>query len=90
MLLSYDVYQNNRNNGDDRTCHDCSVICTIGKAYVGKIKDMPVELMSQWAAQPHGERRIRKAVEEAEDVFLRALFESKIEDEEKQGDSANK
>jgi hypothetical protein len=51
-----------------------------GKAYVGKIENMPIELMSKWAAEPHGERRIQKAVEEAEDVFLRALFENKIED----------
>ncbi|MDR0474448.1 MAG: hypothetical protein LBH43_12345 [Treponema sp.] len=47
-----------------------------GKTYVGKIKDMPIELMAQWAKLRHGERLIKKAVGEAEEVFLRAIIES--------------
>jgi hypothetical protein len=50
-----------------------------GKAFVGKLQDMPVELLERWAALPDGERRIRRVVEEAEDVFLRAWLERKIE-----------
>jgi hypothetical protein len=41
--------------------------------------DMPMDLMERWAALPHGEQCIRQAVEEAEEVFLRALYESQIE-----------
>jgi hypothetical protein len=42
----------------------------------GKIKDIDAGLMSRWAGEPHGERRIRRMVEEAEEVFLRAYFEA--------------
>jgi ferritin-like metal-binding protein YciE len=45
----------------------------------GKIKDMPVDLLGQWAGEAQGERHIRHMVEEAEEVFLRAWFERKIE-----------
>jgi len=50
-----------------------------GKYFSGKIKDMPIELFSQWAKLKHGERLIQKAVMEAEEVYTRAFFESKIE-----------
>jgi hypothetical protein len=45
----------------------------------GKIGDMPMELMEQWAGKPNGSRHIQNAVAEAEEVFLRAYFERKIE-----------
>jgi hypothetical protein len=45
----------------------------------GKIQNMPIDLMSGWAAEPHGERRMREVVEEAEEVFLRAYYESRME-----------
>ena len=50
-----------------------------GKTLTGKIKDMPMELMAKWAGEPEGEMKIQKAVMEAEEVFLRAYFESDIE-----------
>jgi hypothetical protein len=40
---------------------------------------MPVELLERWAALPGGEGRIRREVEKAEEVFLRAFYESKVE-----------
>ena len=46
-----------------------------GKTIIGKINDMPIELMEQWAAIPHGENNIKKAVMEAEEIFLKAYFE---------------
>jgi hypothetical protein len=49
------------------------------KKLCGKIKDMLMDLFSKWAAEPHGERKIQNAVMEAEEVFLRAYFESDIE-----------
>ena len=48
-----------------------------GKGLTGKIKDMPIDLMAEWAGEAHGERRIQKAVMEAEEVFLRAYFENR-------------
>ena len=50
-----------------------------GKTLTGKIKDMPMELFQQWAMIPNGEKLIQKAVMEAEEVFLRAYFESDME-----------
>jgi hypothetical protein len=50
-----------------------------GKIFEGKLQDMPVELLKKWAALPDGELNIRLAVEEAEEVFLRAWFEKEIE-----------
>jgi hypothetical protein len=47
-----------------------------GGALQGKIKDIDVVLINKWAGEPHGERRIRVMVEEAEEVFLRAYFEA--------------
>ena len=50
-----------------------------GKTLSGKVNDMPMALFEQWAAEPHGERKIQSAVMEAEEVFLTAYFESDIE-----------
>jgi hypothetical protein len=49
------------------------------KIFEGKLQDMPFELLEKWAALPDGEKRIRQAVEEAEEVFLRVWFERQIE-----------
>jgi hypothetical protein len=57
-----------------------------GRALQGEIKGMPVDLMSKWAAKGYGERNIRKAVEDAEEVFTRAYFETEIERGERLGD----
>jgi hypothetical protein len=50
-----------------------------GNAYLGKVKDMPIELMSRWTAKPDGERHLIRAVEEAKGVFIRALAETSVE-----------
>jgi hypothetical protein len=52
------------------------------KTYIEKVKEMPVQLMAEWAKFKHGEHRIKKAIEEADKVFLTALFESNIEQQE--------
>jgi predicted alpha/beta hydrolase len=50
-----------------------------GSSYVGKVKDMPIGIMEQWAKLRHGERLMKNAVAEAEEVFLRAAIERDIE-----------
>ena len=50
-----------------------------GETITGKIKDIPMELFARWAGESEGEKKIQKAVMEAEEVFLRTYFESKIE-----------
>jgi hypothetical protein len=50
-----------------------------GKGFEATLQDMPLELLERWAALPDGERHIRQAVEEAEEVFLRAWIEGQIE-----------
>ena len=50
-----------------------------GKVLTGKIKDIPMELFAKWAAEHGGEKKVQKAVMDAEEVFLRAYFESDIE-----------
>jgi hypothetical protein len=50
-----------------------------GNGYVGKIKDMPYEGFSQLSKQVNGERIIKKAIADAEEVFLRAVIERDIE-----------
>jgi hypothetical protein len=68
----------------DMTCRNINTKMVVvfekqGKAFLGKIRDMPIEIMEQWAKLEHGERLVQKAVTDAEDVFLRAYFESDIE-----------
>jgi len=50
-----------------------------GKTYIGKIRDMPLELLEEWARLKHGERKIHRAVLEAEEVFTRAIIERELE-----------
>ena len=47
-----------------------------GKSITGKLKSIPMALFAKWASEPHGEGKIKKAVMEAEEVFLRAYFEN--------------
>jgi bifunctional pyridoxal-dependent enzyme with beta-cystathionase and maltose regulon repressor activities len=51
-----------------------------GTGYVGKVKDMPLEIFDRWAKLEHGEKLMKKAVAEAEEVFLRAVIERDIEE----------
>ena len=59
-----------------RCLHDGSKIEVIfkkqGNTFIGKLNDMPDDLMDAWAAEPNGDRHIRQAVTEAEAVFLQA------------------
>jgi hypothetical protein len=41
---------------------------------MGKIKNIPVDLMTKWAAIGHEEQHIQRAVEEAEVSFYEGLF----------------
>jgi len=50
-----------------------------GNAPLGKIHYMPMKLLEQWAQKPDGYLLIQKTVMDAEEVFLRAHFENKIE-----------
>jgi len=63
------------------TCRNITnnIVVEFGKDLNGKIKDIPMNLLTKWSADPHGERNIQKAVLEAEEVFLRAYYESDIE-----------
>ena len=47
-----------------------------GNTFIGKLNDMPVDLMDSWAADPNGESYIKAAVTEAEEVFLQACAET--------------
>jgi len=59
-----------------RNINNGIIVCfeMTGKSLSGKIKDMPVELMEQWAKIPNGHELVRKTVMEAEDLFLKAYF----------------
>jgi hypothetical protein len=46
---------------------------------VGKIKNIPLDLVKKWTAEKLGDRNIRNMVTEAEKIFLKAYFESAIE-----------
>jgi len=50
-----------------------------GKAIVGKIKDISLEMMAGWAKRADGAKLMRDAVLEAEGAFLHAYFENKLE-----------
>jgi len=46
-----------------------------GETYTGKIKDMPLELTARLAKMKNGELLLEKAVLDAEEVFLKEMFE---------------
>jgi hypothetical protein len=48
-----------------------------GNVFIGKIKDMPVELMIKVARLKNGELLLQKTVMDAEEIFERAYFEKK-------------
>ena len=50
-----------------------------GKTLTGKIKDIPLELLELLAKRKNGHTFIEKAVYDAEEVFLRAYFESDMD-----------
>jgi hypothetical protein len=76
------IYGNWIVDQENMTCRNTEnkIIVTFqknGGEYEGQIKDMPMELMSKWATERHGERHIKEAVIEAKEVFMRACFENK-------------
>jgi hypothetical protein len=42
----------------------------IGKCYIGKIKDMQIEIIEKWSKLWYGDYLIKNAVMQAEEVFL--------------------
>ena len=50
-----------------------------GTALVGKIKEIPDELLKKWAAEPDGKDIIKKAVIEADEIFFKEYFNREIE-----------
>ena len=51
----------------------------MGKDFIGKVKDMPIELFAELAKKPDGERFIMDAVFKAEEAFLNAYIEEELE-----------
>jgi len=45
------------------------------ETYIGKIKDMPLELTARLATMKNGDKLLQKAVLDAEEVFNREMFE---------------
>ena len=43
------------------------------------MKDIPMDLFAKWTEEPNEEMKIQNTVLEAEEVFLRAYFESDLE-----------
>jgi len=52
-------------------------------AIIGKIKDLPLEIMAEWAERLDGATLMQGAVLEAEGVFLHAYFENEMGKEER-------
>ncbi len=46
-----------------------------GEAYIGKIKDMPMELMARLAKMKDGDLLLKKAVIDAEEIYNKEIFE---------------
>ena len=51
-----------------------------GKTYIGKVKYMPIEQLLDWAKLLYGPQKLRDIIDEATEVFLRALAERDYED----------
>ena len=45
------------------------------ETYVGKIKDMPIELTIRLAKMKDGDKLLQKAVMDAEEIFNKEMFE---------------
>jgi len=54
-----------------------------GKTYIGKIKDMPLELTARLAKMKDGDLLLKKTVLDAEEVFRKEMF-ARDDDTEKQ------
>jgi hypothetical protein len=76
-------------NGDwivdlkEKTCRNIILNIVVefkiqGMSFESMIRTIPMELLSTWAAQPDGEKRIKNIVMEAEKIFIRAYFENEL------------
>ena len=54
-----------------------------GETYIGKIKDMPMELTTRLAKMKNGDKLLQKAVLDVEEIFNKEMFD-KNSDTEKQ------
>jgi len=45
-----------------------------GETYIGKIKDMPMELMARLAKMKNGDKLLQKTVLDAEEVFRKEMY----------------
>jgi RNAse (barnase) inhibitor barstar len=45
------------------------------KTLIGKIKNIPLELVNKWAKEKQGDKNIINAIKEAEEIFLEAYHE---------------
>ena len=58
-----------------------------GDTYIGKIIDMPMELMARLAKMKDGDSFLQKAVLDAEEIFTKEIFEKMIKDKIKSNNS---
>ena len=59
--------------------HMVIVFVKKGSAFVGKIKDIPVDLAEKWTREANGDKHLRNVVIEADEVFFKAFFNREIE-----------
>ena len=50
-----------------------------GRTFVGKVKEMPNELMTEWAGKPEEQEFIQEMVTEGEEIFQTAYWDREIE-----------
>jgi hypothetical protein len=67
------------------TCRNISTRIVVefqkaGKTYMGKIKEIPVEITERWERLWYGDRLKQNVVLIAEEEFLRAVIERDIKD----------
>ena len=55
----------------------------LGKSLTGKIINLPLELINNWAVEKAVERNIRNALREAEEIFFKTYFINDYEISEK-------
>jgi hypothetical protein len=46
-----------------------------GNIFLGKIKDIPNNLIEKWATEPDGKKKANNMVMEAEDIFIKVYLE---------------
>jgi len=88
--IGWGKYMDIANNGEwivdlgAMTCSNVNNNITVafekcGRAFIGKIKDLPVQSFNDWVMAKNGNIYLQKVVLEAEDVFMRAYIENDVE-----------